>query len=672
MEILAPAGSLECIRPAVISGADAVYLGADEFSARASASNFDSNSLADTIKYCHNHNVKVYLALNTLLRDSELERALKVAKSAVSSGIDAIIVQDLGLAYLLKKACPDIRLHASTQMSVHTPAGAKLLYMLGFKRVVLSRELSKDEIKEIVESCPIEVEVFVHGALCMCVSGQCYFSAIAGCRSGNRGRCAQPCRLPHSVNESKGGYALSLKDLSLVKYLKELEDLGVHTAKIEGRMKRPEYVAAAVTACRQMLDNGKLDTQTENMLKDVFSRSGFTDGYYTSHTGKEMFGYRQRDDVISADKALFDKIHQLYRKERQTVPLNAEITVRENENITLTLADDKNNTVTVSGDKAEKALNRPITEERIREQISKTGDTPFYISSIKVDFDGTSTVRITSLNNLRRMALEKLTDMRCKIKERQFADLRLDFTKKQSHKMPKRYVLESCSCTKDTKDGILFVPLDSNADDLLKLIDKGYTIGLSLPRGMFGSESKISEILDNAKNMGIEHILTGNLGGVALGLEKGFTVHGDFGLNITNSYSLLFLKELGVADAVASIELTSKQIGELARHIPVGILSEGYIPMMLTRNCPVKSAGISCAQCGKKSFIKDDKGHTFAVYCTNGCSEILNCSILKADKSDVELSKADFEIVRNDIENYINKKTIPYKHTHGLYHRGVL
>lgn len=672
MEILAPAGSLECIRPAVISGADAVYLGADEFSARASASNFDSDSLSDTIKYCHNHNVKVYLALNTLLRDSELKRALNVAKSAVNSGIDAIIVQDLGLAYLLKKACPDVRLHASTQMSVHTPAGAKLLYNLGFKRVVLSRELSKDEIKEIVDSCPIEVEVFVHGALCMCVSGQCYFSAIAGCRSGNRGRCAQPCRLPHSVNENKVGYALSLKDLSLVKYLKELEDLGVHTAKIEGRMKRPEYVAAAVTACRQMLDNGKLDLQTENMLKYVFSRSGFTDGYYTSHIGSEMFGYRQRDDVISADKALFDKIHGLYRKERKTVPLSAQITVKEDENITLTITDDNNNTVTVSGDKAEKALNRPIAEERVKEQISKTGDTPFYINDITVNFDGTSTVKITSLNGLRRQALKKLTDMRCKVQKRPFADLHLDFTPKQYYSLPKRFVLESCSYTGETTDGILFVPLDSNTDDILKLIDNGYTVGLSLPRGMFGSENKISKSLDNAKGLGVKHILTGNLGGVALGLEKGFTVHGDFGLNIMNSYSLLFLKELGVADAVASIELTSKQMGELVHHIPVGILSEGYIPMMLTRNCPIKSSGVTCAQCGRKSFIKDDKGHTFAVYCTNGCSEILNCSVLKADKSDIGLSKADFEIVRNDIENYINKKARSNKYTHGLYHRGVL
>ena len=272
LEVLAPCGGMESVEAAVKSGADAIYLGAKEFSARASAHNFDFEEMEKAVKYCHMCGVKAYLTANTVIFDKECERALNTVINAYNAGIDGVIVQDFGLVSLIKRYVPELPLHGSTQMSVHSPSGAKFLEELGFKRVVLSRELSMEEIKEIRKATSIELEVFVHGALCMCVSGQCYFSAMLGSRSGNRGACAQPCRLPFGVN-GKGGYALSLKDNSIIDYLSELEKIGVNSAKIEGRMKRPEYVASTVSACRESLDLGFV-------TEEIFNGSFFTFGIY--------------------------------------------------------------------------------------------------------------------------------------------------------------------------------------------------------------------------------------------------------------------------------------------------------------------------------------------------------------------------------------------------------
>ena len=315
IEILAPAGGMESIYPAVRMGADAVYLGAEQFSARAGAQNFSRQELKEAVEYCHIRNVRVYLAVNTLLRDPELKTALSLAEYAASLPVDGFIVQDVGFASLLREAAPKIRLHASTQMSVHTPAGAAALYDAGFSRVVLSRELSLEEIKEIYNASPIELEVFVHGALCMSVSGQCYFSAMLGSRSGNRGQCAQPCRLPFSV-EGGTGYDLSLKDYSIVSRLKELEAAGVTSAKIEGRMKRPEYVAAATAVCRYAADGKKIPEELAQKMEAVFSRSGFTQGYLTGELGRGMFGIRQKENVEAATSDVLKELRQLYKDEK--------------------------------------------------------------------------------------------------------------------------------------------------------------------------------------------------------------------------------------------------------------------------------------------------------------------------------------------------------------------
>ncbi len=400
LEILAPAGNTDMIYPAVRLGANAVYLGAKSFSARASAENFERDELKSAVEYCHARGVKVYLACNTLLHDDELNKALSVVEYACSLPADALIVQDLGLAELIRQAAPKMRIHASTQMSVHTPNGVEMLCKMGFKRAVLSRELSEKELAEIAKNSPIELEVFVHGALCMSVSGQCYFSAMLGSRSGNRGACAQTCRLPFGVSGGTG-YDLSLKDNSIINHLRELEEMGIASAKIEGRMKRPEYCAAAVAACRQSLDKGRVDPELTEKLGAVFSRSGFTDGYYTGRLGRDMFGIRSKSDVVSATNRVFSSIHEMYKNEKPLVPVKCMLKAERGKGVALTVRDRDGNTSSAVGAVPENAVNTPLTEERCRAYIGKTGGTPFYIEGFECSIDDGLSVSASELNRLR-------------------------------------------------------------------------------------------------------------------------------------------------------------------------------------------------------------------------------------------------------------------------------
>lgn len=370
IEILAPAGSFDSVIAAVRSGADAVYLGEKAFSARSSAKNFDDEELKKATAYCHIHGVKVYVTINTIVFDDELEKLKKAIISAAEADVDALIVQNMGVARLAHRLVPDLALHASTQMSIHTASGVKALYEMGFKRVVLAREMSKKEIEKCCE-IPVELEVFVHGALCMCVSGQCYLSAMIGARSGNRGSCAQPCRLPFSVNNQKGGHALSLKDNSIVNYLDELQNMGVASAKIEGRMKRPEYVSAAVRACVEQRDFGFISDKTQKMLRGVFSRTGFTDAYYIGETGSHMFGTRTKSDVVSADEKLFSAIRSSYKDEIGNVEITFDFTAKLGEYPVLVASDGVHTVKKIADTVTEKAINRPIDAEKCRKQLEK-------------------------------------------------------------------------------------------------------------------------------------------------------------------------------------------------------------------------------------------------------------------------------------------------------------
>lgn len=695
-EILAPAGSFESAVAAVRGGANAVYLGAKSFSARASAKNFDEQELAKAVLYCHERNVKVYLAVNTLMTDSELPEAMNMIKEACLLPIDALIVQDAGLAFSVKSACPDLRLHASTQMSVHTPGAARLLYEKGFSRVVLARELSAEQIKEITASSPIETEVFVHGALCMSVSGQCYLSSVIGKRSGNRGQCAQPCRLSFRV---KGGTGcdLSLKDLSLTEHLTELAQMGVDSFKIEGRMKRPEYVYSAVSACRYALENGRLTDEMQSTLTSVFSRSGFTDGYYRDCRGKEMFGTRQKDDVTAATSKLLSNIRNKYKDERQSIGVSFSLSVKRDKKTALTASDNNGHTCTVYGETPQNALSVPVTEEKCTAQLKKTGGTQFFTEKINVDIDPGLSLSASAVNSLRRNALEKLSCLTAKREPKAFNMPTLSDGERRKRAEEKSVWAvfpddEIPDCFKACE--YVFLPLFTKKERLLQLKKSGFSLGVYVPPGMFGAEKQIEKRLSALKECGICDVLVNNIGAVASVRRLGMKMHGGFRLNITNSQSVRAAEQLGLSDVTASFELTNRQINSLSGGIRIGAAAYGYLPLMLLRCCPMKNAGMRCESCRnskKKSgegnsagvFITDRTGEKFPLVCDGICTELLNCVPLSISDKLSDFSGADFFILNFTVENYVERVNIfncflqgapleKSRITRGLYYRGVI
>ena len=682
IEILAPAGGMDSLIAAVHSGADAVYLGAKDFSARASAQNFSADELKTAIEYCRIRGVKTYLTVNTLMFDDELQSAMELASYAYTSGIDAVIVQDIGLASLIKKHLPNLKLHGSTQMSIHTPSGAKALWEMGFSRVVLSRELSLKEIKEIADSCPIELEVFVHGALCMCVSGQCYFSAMLGSRSGNRGMCAQPCRLPFKLKNGSD-HALSLKDNSLIEYLNELENIGVTSAKIEGRMKRPEYVAAATSACREKRDLGFVSAETRHHLENVFSRTGFTDGYITGKRTAAMFGHRRKEDVASADEKLLSQIRNTYKDELQRIPLSFTFSAKIGEAPSLIISDSTNNITVIGDTPAELAKKVPLTQEKISALLSKCGGTPYYADKIVCDIEDNLSIPASKINELRRLSLSLLTEKRGAVDIAPISIESITFHKRDcapatvlrarfaDADIPEEY--KSCD--------LIFIPLNTSTEDFRKLIEGGFNVGAEIPRGMFGKEESIKEKLTALKSIGITHILAHNIGSVYMAKALDLTVHGGFGLNICNTASLLWAETEGIKDVELSFELKVSQINKLGGNIPRGIISYGYLPLMLTRACPGYTAKGGCANCSSGNVLQDRLNKSFIFRCDGICSEILNSIPLLISLQNNEFCNLDFHVFRFSVENSVEKVENPIsfssKHlnsnsfTRGLYYRGV-
>lgn len=682
IEILAPCGGIDAVVAAVRSGADAVYIGAKEFSARASAENFDHTQLIQAVEYCHIRGVLVYLTLNTVVFDEELEKAGEIIISAAKAGIDALIVQNMGVATLAKKLVPQFPLHGSTQMSVHSLSGAKLLYEMGFKRVVLSRELSRNEIKEIADNCPIELEVFVHGALCMSVSGQCYFSAVLGSRSGNRGRCAQPCRLPFSV-DNKEGYGLSLKDNSLIDYIQDLEKIGVTSAKIEGRMKRPEYVAVATQACVQQRDQGFVSEETKEKLEKVFSRTGFTSGYYKSKRGYEMFGYRRKSDVVSATESLFSAIRNTYKEERKAVEIKGVFIGRIGESPYLQVTDGVNSIVAKSDILCEKALKKPLEINRCKDQLMKTGGTPYYFSDIEIDLEKGITMPFSEINKLRRDALDNLSQLRKKSRNYTINDCKFEKTPPHKAKKQKKYCrLTTVKIGEGFKKAdMIFVPLFSKAEEIKKLIADGFNIGVEIPRALFSRENRVMEKLMEVKALGVKDVLCNSLAAVYITKTANMKIHGGFGLNFVNTLDLLWAERYGFTDTELSFEITFKQIENLGGNLPRGIITYGYLPLMLTRNCPNKSKNIDCKNCKGQGKMKDRLGKTFKFYCDSYGTEIVNTALLDVrDKAEI-LKNIDFQLFRISVENSVEnvekiEDFLSYNlkssaKTNGLYLRGI-
>ncbi|EPR14283.1 U32 family peptidase [Ruminiclostridium papyrosolvens] len=779
IELLAPAGTYDAFLAAIENGADAVYLGGKLLNARQFAGNFDEEQLERALDYAHTRDAGVFLTMNTLVLDSEMQEAVEYAAKAYEMGIDAFIVQDMGLASNLKKLIPEITLHASTQMTIYSMEGIKALETLGFRRIVLARELNLAEIKRICGQTPLEIEAFVHGALCICVSGQCYMSSMIGGRSGNRGKCAQPCRMPYSIKRDGGdigsGYLISPKDICYIDHLSDLIDAGVTSLKIEGRMKSPEYVASVVGTYRKYLDliyeeKGIADSKTSrhkvsqedrHKLLQSFNRGGFSKGYLLGKTGPEMMAYEKPKNwgtplgsVVSQDKStnsvlikldnmlgmgdgieiwsgskfqespggiitkivkekkLVRKAHKgdtvwvsvikgnvqkgsrvyktsdkemleqaaaTYSKGSRKSGIKASFTMKYGQVPVLNLQDAYGNSVSAAGEQLpQKAVNKPLTKERIIEQLKKMGSTPFDIEDINLDIDEDAVIPISELNNIRRSAGELLEQKRI-----------LSF-KKESANFDKR-TFNSISyfpgnvqkINKDKKISAMFYDYPDRMDFKDLDVDRVYLTFTEI----MGNEKLQS--VENIRRAGkevyayIPAVIRGNYTEILKkGLQKvsadvdGFLagspavyeivreklgnrvpIVGDYTINILNSYSLNKLKELGFTGGTLSCELNLSQITEMKypQDFDTELVVYGKIPVMTSEYCPVGGSVGKCEpqKCGKLCKngvykLSDRKGAEFLVKsdCIDCRSTIFNSNVLFAPELSEQISKTGIEHIR--------------------------
>ena len=700
---------MQAVIAAVRAGADAVYLGTQDFNARRGAENFDEETLKTAVGYCHARGVRVHITLNTLVSDEELPRALETLRHVCALGADVLILQDLGLAALCRACAPGLPRHASTQMSVQTPDGVALLKKLGYCRAVLPRELTKGEIESLRKSTDLELEVFIHGAQCMCVSGQCYMSAMLGARSGNRGLCAQPCRLAFSAG-APGRHDLSLRDLSLMDRLQELAGLGVESFKIEGRMKRPEYVAAAVKAARNAM-NGERDPALTAALEAVFSRSGFTSGYYDDRRGKEMFGIRRKEDVTAATGKVLSALARLYDKETPRVSVEFFLSVLKNEPPSLT-AKAAGKTVFAAADVVpEPARTKPLTEDALRERLQKCGGTPFYVSRMEIDLDDGLSLPASVLNALRRDALERLEKALSDVKPIDFtyainflngknssgippAENTQCFTlsdlEKTSKNLPQTadktptfhvYVENDHQIPNDLSNvENLYLPLNFKENSVENVKNRVKCVGIALPRGIFGKTEAVKAALRRAKAHGIQTALCFTLDAVAIAQNCDMEIHTGFSINVFNSASVSVLENLDVKSITLSPELTLAQLRQIRSHVPRGIFAYGRLPLMLTRNCPVANVK-RCSDCKGQSDLTDRLGVKFPVRCNFGCSEVFNSRPIVLSDRMAEFSDMDFLALSFTTESRAEADAVLQAYrtgakanepfTRGLYYRGV-
>ena len=631
IEILAPVGNEEMLRAAVFSGADAVYLGFSGFNARTSANNFNADTLKDAVAFCHARGVAVHVALNTTVYGGELPALEQAIRAVAASGADAVICQDLAVATLIGKIAPQLPRHGSTQMSVHSLQGALELKELGFTRVVLARELSMPEVEHITKHCGIETECFVHGALCMCVSGQCYMSAFLGGRSGNRGSCAGPCRLPFEANalpEGKPGrlHHLSLKDNSVIDKLDKLQALGVASAKIEGRLRTPEYVAAAVSACLAGREGRAYD---RDLLKNAFSRSGFTSGYLDGKIDGTMFGVRSEADAEQTKKTL-PMLRELYRRERSRVPVKMKLEIEEGgEKLTVTDADGSK--AFAYGD-AEPQPARTDPTESLHRSLAKTGGTPFAVEDqdITVEMDGGPWfIPGGAVNELRREALDALLKKREVLRP-------WPTTEEHVPALPLRTLppyrtlrarFESWEQVPERAlDGIEYFILPIAQADRVPREWRAKTL-LELPRVMFGKlEEDTARRIAATQDAGFAGYEVSNI--AHLRLCRGLPMSGSFGLNITNQLAAQFYADNGLGSMLILPEVKDSDISTIApthngRPVPTGVLVYGHMPLMITRACPLQNIH-DCAHCDKTGVLTDRKAKKFPVRCGLGVRTIYN------------------------------------------------
>ncbi|MCQ5026635.1 MAG: DUF3656 domain-containing protein [Oscillospiraceae bacterium] len=696
-ELLSPAGSPEALRAAVQNGAGAVYLGWGDFNARRNARNFSDEEFADALSYCHLRGVRVFLTLNTLLTDRELPRALETARKACRLGVDAVLVQDWGLLDLLRQALPDLPLHASTQMSIFTSGGANEVASDGCERVVLARECSREDTEAICAACPAEIEIFAHGALCMCYSGQCAMSAVVGGRSGNRGTCAQPCRLPYGVDEPAANrYPLSLKDNSLAQDLSGIRD--VACLKLEGRMKRPEYVAVVTGIYARLLEENRSPTPAEEReLELAFSRSGFTDAYWRGRRGVEMFGTRPEN--APEPRELFERAKATYEKDsRRTVPVRFACTIQPHAPCVLTV-DDGTRAVTVTGPAPEAARTRALTAEEVAERLGKTGGTAFHCAGAAVEVGEGLSLPASAINALRREALASLAEARCAPPLRREAEVPPLRKAECAQERPAltvslTHAAQLTPALLEEAPARIYLPLELLAD-LPHLPEADTQWCAILPRVWRDrDEADLRRRLEKARELGIDGVLVGNIGHLPLTRGLGLSLYGDFGLNVYNSRSLDYLRRKGLASACLSFELRFSQIRDLKKLLPAEALVYGRLPLMITENCLVQNqegCGLSAAgplvpagaPCRESHALHDRTGAAFPLLPAFGHrTEVQNSRPLwLADRETwkrlglafarlrftTERPEACVEILRA----YRTGGAPPEIFTRGLYERGV-
>ena len=691
LELLAPAGSMEALHAAVQNGANAVYLGCGSFNARQGAKNFTPQMLTEAVKYCHVRGVAVHLTLNTLVSDREMGEVCDLIRSAAVSNVDAFIVQDLAVIQLCRQIAPHIPIHGSTQMSVHSLSGVLFCAAMGLSRVVLSRELSRDDIHYITKNSPIEIEVFGHGALCMCYSGQCYLSSAIGGRSGNRGRCAQPCRQSYGYGRWENRYPLSLKDNCLLPHLQELQNMGVASLKLEGRMKRPEYVAAVTGVYRRALDGEPITRQMLETLMAAFNRQGFTDGYYTGRVGQNMFGVRE--DKYDDAKWLATARASYESTEAPLVAVSFHATVTEEET-SLTVTDPQGRSCRAYGPAAQRARTAPLTEESLRERLSKTGGTPYRCAEFTADIGRGLTLSASAINGLRRDALSQLTALRARREHAPIhhAQKTFRYTGPKGAPAPIVQVTTKEQITPQLlkmKPEAVYVPLHILAADPIYCheLNRQVKVTVVLPRVVTDHElDQVKAQLRTIRDMGVRDALVGNVGLLIPVRELGFRLRGDYGLNLYNSGAVNLMRELEMKSATLSFEMTLPQIRDVSKAVPCEILAYGRLPLMVTENCIIRGRTGNCTCNMTTGKLMDKTGAEFPIIKDGDkCRSILlngkKLSLLDRQKDLAKLGLWGIRLyfttespreVDNVLSNYLNPTPFdPGACTRGLYLRGL-
>lgn len=680
-EILAPCGSIDVLYSALNAGADAIYIGMKKFSARKNAENFSDLEFKQAVTECHKRGVRVYAAMNTLLYDSEFSEFAEYVKTAAECGADALIVQDLGAVRIIRSVCPDLPVHASTQMTLNSVSGVKAAEELGFSRVVIGRELSEKEISKIASEARIELEVFVHGALCVSVSGQCYMSSVFGGRSGNRGLCAQPCRLDFSCGDRHN--VISLKDQSLISRLGKMKN--IDSFKIEGRMKRPEYVACAVDACRKALSGMPYDAER---LSNVFSRGGLTEGYFNGNM-TDMNGIREKEDVDNSSRALVG-VKGIYKAEFPRIPLGISAEIRFGKPLRAIAACKYGEVEIISDTIPEPASGKPLDEASVCDRMGKLGGTQFRAGNITASVDEGLYVSASALNALRRSVCEGMTEIileKCtpsyRVNDFVLPKMGVAGKEKPLKLRAEVYSIEQLTAALNLDFEMIYAPmglLDENTPHKEKIV-------AAPPLVLNSCEDETRERLLKLKSLGFIKALAHTLAHAELLKECGFEIHGGYRMNVLNSLSAAVLAEYGFSDITLSFEGTHDVLSKIQSPVPKGILAYGRIPLMLMRRCPIANG----KPCGKKSpfgegqtcggSIQDRRGNKLHVLCGGSCVELLNPDVLiLSDKREV-MQSFDFCILKFTTESEAEVETIynmytkngkpKDKLTRGLYFRGA-